>query len=103
MTQYKSLLTILFSSLMLFAATARADDVAPDELVRKNTSEILAAIKADKDLQAGDTKKVEKLADEKILPYFNFAHMTQLAVGRSWRDATDAQKKSLTDEFRRLL
>jgi len=96
-------LTLLFSSLLLLAPLARADDAAPDEMVRKTTTEILAAIKSDKDLQAGDTKKIEKLADEKILPYFNFAHMTQLAVGRSWRDANDAQKKSLTDEFRRLL
>lgn len=75
----------------------------PDELVRKNTNEILAAIKADKDLTAGNQKKIEKLADEKVIPYFNFARMTQLAVGRNWRDASDAQKKSLTDEFRTLL
>lgn len=76
---------------------------APDALVRKNTNEILAALKADKDLAAGDQKKVEKLADEKVLPFFNFTRMTQLAVGRSWRDANDAQKKSLIDEFRTLL
>ena len=76
---------------------------APDAIVRKNTTEILAAIKADKDQAAGDQKKIEKLADEKVLPYFNFVRMTQLAVGRNWRDASDAQKKSLTDEFRTLL
>jgi phospholipid transport system substrate-binding protein len=76
---------------------------APDELIRKNTNDILAAIKSDKDLQAGNQKKIEKLAEEKVLPYFNFARMTQLAVGRNWREATDAQKKSLTDEFRKLL
>jgi phospholipid transport system substrate-binding protein len=76
---------------------------APDELVRKNTADVLAAIKADKDLVAGDIAKVEKLASEKILPYFNFTRMTQLAVGRSWREATDAQKMALTNEFRRLL
>ena len=76
---------------------------APDAIVRKNTNEILAAIKADKDLAAGNQKKIEKLADEKVLPYFNFVRMTQLAVGRNWRDANDAQKKSLIDEFRTLL
>ncbi len=78
-------------------------DVAPDELVRKNTTEILAAIKSDKDLQAGDQKKIEKLAEEKVIPYFNFAHMTQLAVGRNWRDASDTQKTALTEQFRSLL
>ena len=76
---------------------------SPDALVRKNTTEILAALKSDKDLAAGNQKKIEKLADEKILPLFNFVRMTQLAVGRNWRDASDAQKKLLTDEFRTLL
>ncbi len=72
-------------------------------MVRKNTNEILAAIKADKGLAAGDQKKIEALANEKVLPYFNFVRMTQLAVGRNWKDANEAQKKSLIDEFRTLL
>jgi phospholipid transport system substrate-binding protein len=54
-------------------------------------------------LQAGNQQKIEKLAEEKVLPYFNFVRMTQLAVGRNWRDASDNQKKSLIDEFRTLL
>lgn len=86
----------------LLAGAARSQE-APDDLVRRSTNEILAAIKADKDLQAGNQKKIDKLAEEKVLPYFNFSRMTQLAVGRNWRDASDAQKKSLTDEFRNLL
>ncbi|MBL8523861.1 MAG: ABC transporter substrate-binding protein [Betaproteobacteria bacterium] len=96
-----SLLALVVLSASLFTLSARAE--APDELVRRSTNDILAAIKADKDLQAGNQAKIEKLAEEKVLPYFNFARMTQLAVGRNWRDASDAQKKSLTDEFRNLL
>lgn len=76
---------------------------APDELVRRSTNDILAAIKADKDLQGGNQQKIEKLAEDKILPYFNFVRMTQLAVGRNWREANDGQKKTLIDEFRTLL
>lgn len=95
---------MIISAAMLAASfTAGAQSVAPDELVRKNTSEVLAMLKADKDLAAGDPAKVEKLANEKILPYFNFQRMTQLAVGRAWREATDAQKAALINEFRRLL
>lgn len=99
----------MFSKLLMsvfllgIAGLAPAHAVAPDELVRKNTSEVLAMLKADKELAAGDPVKVEKLADEKILPYFNFQRMTQLAVGRGWRDANDAQKTALINEFRRLL
>jgi phospholipid transport system substrate-binding protein len=98
----KKLIVLATVAAGLFAQVAIAQD-APDAIVRKNTTEILAALKADKDLAAGDQKKIEKLADEKVLPYFNFVHMTQLAVGRNWRDASDAQKKSLIDEFRTLL
>jgi len=99
---YKKMIASTFLAAGLFALSAHAAE-APDEMVRRSTNEILAAIKADKDLQAGNQAKIEKLAEEKVLPYFNFARMTQLAVGRNWRDASDAQKKSLTDEFRRLL
>lgn len=89
--------------LALAASSAAFAQTAPDELVRKNTSDILAAIKADKDLAAGDQKKLEKLAEEKVLPYFNFGHMTQLAVGRNWKEASDDQKKALIEQFRSLL
>ncbi len=98
----KKLIVLTTLAIALLPHVASAQD-APDALIQKSTSEILAAIKADKDLAAGDQKKIEKLADEKVLPYFNFVRMTQLAVGRNWRDASDAQKKSLIDEFRLLL
>lgn len=98
----KNFPAFLAAAATAFALAAQAQD-APDELVRKNTQDVLSAIKSDKDLAAGNQKKIEKLAEEKILPYFNFARMTQLAVGRNWRDASDAQKKALTDEFRTLL
>ncbi len=91
------------AALATAAGSAFAADVAPDELMRKNVTEILASIKADPALQQGDAKKMEKLADEKVIPFFNFNKMTQLAVGRGWKEATDAQKTSLTNEFRTLL
>ncbi len=88
---------------LLLQTTTLVLAVAPDEIVRKNTAEVLAMLKADRELAAGDPAKVEKLANEKILPYFNFQRMTQLAVGRAWRDASEAQKTALINEFRRLL
>jgi phospholipid transport system substrate-binding protein len=38
-----------------------------------------------------------------VLPHFDFRHMTQLAVGRSWRDATPEQQQALEKGFRTLL
>jgi phospholipid transport system substrate-binding protein len=86
-----------------FAAPPAFAQDAPDEVVRKNVNDVLATIKADKDLQNGDIRKVEKLAEEKVIPHFNFQRMTQLAVGRNWKDANDAQKTALVSQFRTLL
>jgi phospholipid transport system substrate-binding protein len=38
-----------------------------------------------------------------VLPHFNFASMTALAMGQSWSKATPEQKKQLTEEFKTLL
>jgi phospholipid transport system substrate-binding protein len=88
---------------LFLALPAIAQELAPDELVRKVTEDVLAAIKSDKDLQAGDRKKALALAEEKILPHVDFREATQIAMGRHWRDATPAQQKQLVDEFRSLL
>jgi phospholipid transport system substrate-binding protein len=80
-----------------------AQDVAPDALAKKVTDEVIAVLRADKDIQAGNTKKVLDLVEAKVLPHFNFARMTRLAVGAPWRQASAAQQQSLITEFRTLL
>lgn len=90
---------------MVLAAPAltRAQEVAPDALAKKVTDEVIAVLRADKDIQAGNTKKVLDLVEAKVLPHFDFARMTRLAVGAPWRQASPAQQQSLTNEFRTLL
>jgi phospholipid transport system substrate-binding protein len=80
-----------------------ADTMAPDALSKAVTEEVLAVLKADKDIQSGNQKKVIELVEKKVLPHFNFTRMTRLAVGGNWRQATPEQQKRLTDEFRTLL
>src|SRR5258706_15925717 len=82
-----ALITCLFALASLLAA---AQELAPDALVRKTTDEALAIIKADKDLQSGNMRKITELAEAKVLPHFDFARMTRLAVGRNWAQATHA-------------
>jgi phospholipid transport system substrate-binding protein len=81
----------------------RANMPEPEALIRNTVDEVLAIVKQDKDIQAGNKKKVNELVDAKVLPHFNFTHMTRLAVGKNWRNATQEQKKVLEMEFRNLL
>ena len=88
---------------LLVAATAMAQEVAPDVLVKTVTNEVLEIVRKDKDIQSGNTKKAIDLVEARVLPHFNFTRMTQLALARDWRQASPAQQKTLTDEFRLLL
>ena len=92
-----------FLLVLLFPGTLLAQDAGPEALVKKMTSEVLAAIKSDKQLAAGDRQKAVKLAEEKVLPYIDFEEATRLAVGRAWANATPEQKKKLVSEFRNML
>jgi phospholipid transport system substrate-binding protein len=88
------------ASLLPLAAFAQE---SPDALVRRTTDEVITIIKSDKDLQTGNSRKIAELAEQKVLPHFDFARMTRLAVGRNWAQASDAQKEALMKEFRTLL
>jgi len=94
--------TVAFATSAL-AAPAPAANEAPDVLVKRISSEVLDTAKADKDIQAGNQKKVMDLVETKILPYVDFQKMTSLAAGRYWREATPEQQKQLSAEFRTLL
>lgn len=97
----KTLLKIV--ALLFVVGTARAEAVAPDVLIKDTVRDVISVIKQDKDIQAGDQKKILALVDAKVLPHFDFDRMTQLAVGRPWRTATPEQKQALVREFRNML
>lgn len=94
---------ICFCGLLMMFSAAWADDAAPDALVKNITNEVLSIVRNDKDIQSGNTKKAVELVEAKILPHFDFMHMTRLALGREWRQASPTQQKDLTSEFQTLL
>jgi len=83
---------------LLFACSALAQDTAPDALVKSTVNEVLGVIKHNK-----DQNTLLALAEKKVVAHFDFRHMTQLALGRSWSQATPAQQEALERAFRTLL
>ncbi len=96
----KKLFSLLLSLLISSAAFAQE---APDALIQRVTEEVLEIVRKDKDIQNGSTQKVVDLAEKKVLPHFNFQHMTALALGKEWRKASPQQQQQLTAEFKTLL
>ena len=88
---------------LFFATAAAAQELGPEELVKKVTSDVLDSIKSDKQLQAGDRKKALALAEQKILPLVDFQEAARLATGKAWNAATPEQQQKITNEFRSML
>jgi len=82
---------------------AQAAEEAADVFIKRVSSDILEAIKADKSIRNGDVNKIIVLVDQRVMPHVNFLRMTASAVGPGWRQATPAQQKRLLDEFEILL
>jgi phospholipid transport system substrate-binding protein len=98
----RRLIPLLLGWLLAVPAGAQTA-VAPDEMIRVLSMQIIDKIKQDKDLRSGDLKKMSQFVDETIMPNVNFERMTALAVGRNWRQATPEQQQQLMTEFRALL
>jgi len=95
-------IAVLLSTLLL-APTTWAIETSPDILVNNTAQEVLAIIKRDKDIQSGNKAKILELVESKILPHFNFARMTRLAMGKNWSKAAPQQQEELEKQFRTLL
>lgn len=91
------LAALAFLSLLAPALPA-AQEAGPEALVKSTTEEVLTVIN-----QTHDSRKLVQVAEAKVLPHFDFAHMTRLAVGRNWPRATPEQQKALEKAFQTLL
>ncbi len=94
---------LLVSAASALALPAHAANEAPDAMIKRLSTEMLATIKADKAIQSGDLSRIIALVDTKIMPNVNFQRMTASAVGPAWRQATPEQQKRLQEEFKILL
>lgn len=75
---------------------------APDEVVKMVITDVLETLNKHPEIKT-DSKKLNALIEEKIVPHINFRRMTALAVGKDWRKTNEEQKLRLTKGFGNLL
>jgi phospholipid transport system substrate-binding protein len=92
----------LSAALAATAALAVSAQVAPDAQVKAVATEVTGILKSDPAI-LNNQAKLKDLIETKLVPNFNFARMTQLAMGRNWSKASPEQQATLTREFRTLL
>jgi len=99
----KSVIKFVASAALMGVMQLAVADVAPDVLVKSTADEVLTIVKKDKDIQAGDQKKIFALAEEKILPNFDFDRVSRMVLGKNWSRASKEQQDAFQKEFRSLM
>jgi phospholipid transport system substrate-binding protein len=97
--------TSLLAGLLAWPLTvpAQISPEAPDAQIKRIAEEVLDIVRSDPKVQTGDPARIREVLDDKLLPHFDFARMTRLAMGRNWQQATLEQQKELVEQFRMLL
>ena len=94
---------VVLLSTLLLAPTTWAAVTGPDTLVDNTAQEVLTIIRQDKDIKPGRKARLLNLVEAKILPHFDFNHMTRLAMGKNWSKAAPRQQQEIANQFRTLL
>ena len=92
----------MFASVALIVTAPTFAQTGPDEVVKTAANSVTMVLKSDPAV-LGNATKLKELVESKLLPNFNFARMTQLAMGRNWAKASPEQQAALTKEFQTLL
>ena len=104
MTPWRQLTGALLALLILLPAFARAAEGADAQaLVRATADKVLAEVRANKARLDRDSSGIYDLVQRFVVPHFDFARMTQSAMGRHWRSASEDQRAALVREFQEML
>ncbi len=95
----KKIITLL---LLLLVAPVMAS-TGPERLIRETSEKVLDEIKTNEKMYQSDPQSIYKLVDEVVLPHFDFATMTDLALGRYKDEVDSEQRPAIINEFRLLL
>ncbi len=92
----------MIATVALTATPSAFAQTGPDDVVKAAATAVTTVLKSDPAI-LGNPAKLKELIESKLLPNFNFARMTQLAMGRNWAKASPEQQTALTKEFQTLL
>lgn len=96
-------IVIFVFALVLLPIVSHAD-IGPDQLIKEQTSQILALIKKNRKIYEKDRSKLFAMAHQLIVPHIDFVVMSKWILGRSvWGKATEQQRQDFIREFKNLM
>jgi len=93
----------IFALALLLVVLPAQAFTGPQQLIRETSDKVIDEIKTNANTYQSDPQKIYQLVDDLVLPHFDFAAMTDLALGRFKDEVSTAQKPAIVNEFRLLL
>ena len=101
MTRLAPLLLILGTLVCPLAMAI--DDSSAQELVQTTSTTVLTQLREKSDAIKADPSLLQSIAEEVVLPHFDFDRMSQRVLGQNWRNATPEQRARFKKQFTTLL
>ena len=95
----KNLLALFLLGLALPLGAA----IGPEQLIRETSDKVIAEIKTNGEVYRENPEQIYELVETVVLPHFDFAAMTDLALGNFRDQVTADQRPTIVNEFRALL
>jgi phospholipid transport system substrate-binding protein len=73
------------------------------QMIKETSDKVLDEMKLNAETYKSDPQKIYALVDTLVLPHFDFATMTDLALGRYSEQVSSKQRPEIISEFRHLL
>jgi phospholipid transport system substrate-binding protein len=96
-------LATLFSSFVQAVAAESISKEDPQPLVSERINELQTRLRDNADAIRTDKSIAYQISDELIAPYIDFPRVTQLVIGKYWREASETQRSELIKQIRELL
>jgi len=93
----------IYALVLLLVVLPAVAATGPEELIRDTSDKVIAEIRENETTYQQDPNNIYRLVDEVVLPHFDFAEMTDLALGNYKDEVSAEQKPTIVREFRQLL
>lgn len=84
------------------SAPALGAGLPPEELLERTIQRLLAAVERERG-SLGDPRRRLALVRDHIAAHFDFERVSQIVLGKHWRDATAAQRHRFLHELERMV
>ena len=96
-------LGLLGLALLGWAHAASASPVPPEQVVQHAAARLLSEVQGNKQTLQNDPAALHRVVSNIVLPHIDTDYVSELVLGRYWRDATQSQQQRFRTAFARML